>query len=634
MTIGFRVLGGFGMMLLMMAVLSAAVFAVTRHVQGRSHQLSEEAVPEAVLAGGMQVELAEALGNLRSYGETGDQHFWADFNTSFAAFDDHFARSQQLAAGADDLTALANALHGATALVADFRACADATHERATAISAAVGRLDVALDELMRNTFVLSSDAQDALDNDITAKKDAKILTQDHETILQIQMLRDLANGCRIATYQALDRRDPQPIVDSLATVGDLDHDLDQLATKLSADDRKDLDEVRGNAHAHIAAMGDLRDIMTSAASADAKRAAAAAALATAVAAITATGHTDAVESARDSAGELRLMSSGVVAGCGAALVLGAVLAGWITMSINRPLHLLLRALTQGVDETTLAAGQVASSSQDLANGASSQVGALEQTSSGLEEMAGTLKIASADSDAAKAQAGIAVKAAGNGLQAMTEMAAAVSAIRERARETGAIIKSIDAIAFQTNLLALNASIEAARAGDAGRGFAVVAIEVRQLAQRASEAARTTAQLIDASLRQSEVGVKMSVTTKAILDEIVASSREVDTLMARIAESGREQAQGIGEIANAMGQIERITQASAANAQQGATTAEMLSGQARGLRGRIAELEVLVRGSSPESSSTTGRAGGGTGADAVSERHRRVRVYTERTNSA
>ena len=107
----------------------------------------------------------------------------------------------------------------------------------------------------------------------------------------------------------------------------------------------------------------------------------------------------------------------------------------------------------------------------------------------------------------------------------MNRMTQTIGKIKASSDETAKIVGTIDEIAFQTNLLALNAAVEAARAGEAGKGFAVVAEEVRNLAQRSAEAAKTTANLIEESVRNSEDGVKVTQEVGNILNEIAEGSR-------------------------------------------------------------------------------------------------------------
>jgi methyl-accepting chemotaxis protein len=202
------------------------------------------------------------------------------------------------------------------------------------------------------------------------------------------------------------------------------------------------------------------------------------------------------------------------------------------------------------------------------------------------------------NADSAKSLANQTRQAADTGATDMSDMARAMDAIKASSDSIAKIIKTIDEIAFQTNILALNAAVEAARAGDAGLGFAVVAEEVRALAQRSAQAARETAEKIEDSICKSQQGVTISTKVAASLQEILHKARTLDDLVAEIASSSREQSQGIGQINSALTQMDRVTQGSAATAEESASAAEELSGQAITLKDAVTQLLTLVSGQS------------------------------------
>jgi len=130
----------------------------------------------------------------------------------------------------------------------------------------------------------------------------------------------------------------------------------------------------------------------------------------------------------------------------------------------------------------------------------------------------------------------------------MKQLIASMEKIAAASENTSRIIKTIDEIAFQTNLLALNAAVESARAGEAGAGFAVVAEEVRSLALRSAEAARSTADMIaETGETISEGGKLVSGTDTAFLNVSESVTKVVD-LIAGIADSSNHQAEGIEHI--------------------------------------------------------------------------------------
>jgi methyl-accepting chemotaxis protein len=197
--------------------------------------------------------------------------------------------------------------------------------------------------------------------------------------------------------------------------------------------------------------------------------------------------------------------------------------------------------------------------------------------------------------------------AAETGSRRRSEVVAARGAIHASNSEVAKIVKDIDEIAFQTNILALNAAVEAARAGEAGAGFAVVADEVRSLAQRSAAAAKATAGKIETALKNNEEASRLSQLVGESLEEITGKVAVTDSLMGEIAAAAREQAQGIEQINQAIGQMDKVSQSNASSAEQTAAAAEQMDAQAGHLKEQVAGLRQLIGGHAIAGSGQTGR---------------------------
>lgn len=240
---------------------------------------------------------------------------------------------------------------------------------------------------------------------------------------------------------------------------------------------------------------------------------------------------------------------------------------GDVKESVNatvQKLNEVVSSIQSGAEGIRSSNREISQGNDQLSERTERQASSLEETAASLEELTSNVRQTADNSKTANVSASGAKSQAEKGEGIVREAMQSMSAITESSNRIVEIISVIDEIAFQTNLLALNASVEAARAGDQGRGFAVVANEVRNLAQRSAVSAKEIKELIDVSSSRVNTGSDLVNRCGEALSDILNHVDELSSLISGIASATNEQAQGIGEVNQAMAELDDITQQNAA----------------------------------------------------------------------
>ena len=262
-----------------------------------------------------------------------------------------------------------------------------------------------------------------------------------------------------------------------------------------------------------------------------------------------------------------------------------------MTESLNE----VLGQVNTAVEQLNSGAGQVATASQALAQGATQQASSVEQINASVTQITGQ---AQRNAESALVSSKAARQSRIEAVEGNREMKTLMELLEKMTRaseETKVIVKTIDDIAFQVNLLALNANIEAARAGKFGKGFSVVAEEVRNLAVRSAEAVKETSRKVEANLTTIREVNTTAQKTQAQLEGIAAGATKIADSLEEIAASSQEQSGSLAEIGKGLDQIDQVTQANTASAEESSAAAEQLSGQTHQLRNLVDQFRLRSR---------------------------------------
>lgn len=594
MTIGKRISLGFGFLVLVTLVLGSIGVSNMRTASFEATKLSDIYTPEVEVANDVYKTASNIEYEIRAFMLNDDETALANAKKYFIDLK-KFLSQAEAHAKKYNLKALSDNEKAASKALNEYIASVD----RAEKTLAKKKKLDGVMVEngglFVKNVDSYVKSQETVLKQEIDEKSDKAKLLSRYEKLSIINQVAEIGTYCRIFGQRAQVKNDVSILEGAIQKFDAMYKLIDQLKSSTTrTSDLEQLGAIEAAAKAYEISLKGFVGVMREGEAESKLLMKAGAEVLSAAEAVVDLGLTSVADVSKEATSSLSAASWIMTLGLLVAVVLSILIALFIIRSIVHALTDSVKLLSEGTTQVVSASEQISSASVSLAEGASSQASSVEEVSATIEQATASNNQNADNSREANILAQHSNDVAKIGNQRVVELMSSMEEITASSQKIAKIIKTIDEIAFQTNLLALNAAVEAARAGEHGLGFAVVAEEVKNLAERSAGAAKEITGIIEASIDQVKIGTNVANKTKESFEDILTGIKKTSDLIGEIAISAKEQAEGMNQIAVAMGSVDQITQQNASASEETAAAAEELNAQALSMLESVAEMAALA----------------------------------------
>ena len=639
--LGVKIGAGFGLSILLTLILGGLAFYSMGQVKTDSLRLNEQYVPEVSIANQMERDLSAAMLDFRGYGFTGQQAFLDNGRRYMQGVAQQLVKARDLSKKYPQLAKLKAGIDKAASLTKQYNELVDQTKAADDRIDAAREKLYEAAQTFNQSVRAFIKGQSEFQESEFLSSSDPRKLAERARKIAMANEIMELGDEVRVMNFKAQALRQIDVARKGMANFTK----MNELFEKLGAVTREEMNKTQLNTaktatEAYQEAMNVLMEnwFLVDKLNKERTRVATEGLAVVQGFASAALKHTQ--EISDGAVASLGMANMVLLAGLAVAVIIGVLLAIFITRAVTRPIRATMKALgvasnndltyrleevhlkrgdemgemardlqkmvesladtvrevTLGVNTVANSANEISQGNQDLSERTQQQASAIEETASAIEEMTSSVKQNAHNSQEANELARRTAQMAQEGGDVLQRTVTAMEAVTDSSKKIADIINVVNEIAFQTNLLALNAAVEAARAGEAGRGFAVVAGEVRNLAGRSASAAKEIQALISDSVSKVEQGNEMVAESGRLLGEIITNVQAVADTISEINAASQEQATGITEVNKAVAQMDDAVQQNAALVEEAASAAENMAAAAEQMRTQMQQFKVDAGG--------------------------------------